>query len=139
MTTVPNVAYIGAKGTLLCEADNYTAAVTAFTLTPTADKASVTDIGGGVQQFAGTAAWVAGMTYNQDWTTVNSLSQKLIEWHGQRKTFTYTPEDGGLGWTITVVCEAGVIGGPSKAVHQATVNLGVIDQPEPVPPTPPAE
>lgn len=136
MTTVPNVAYIGATGTLTCEADDYTAAVTSFALTPTADKASVTDIGGGVQQFAGPAAWVAGITYNQDWTTTNSLSQKLIEWHGQRKTFTYTPEDGGLGWSFSAVCEAGVIGGASKAVHQATVNLGVIDQPLAVPPTP---
>lgn len=136
MATVPNVAYIGATGSLKCEEDDYTAAVTAFTLTPAADKASVTDIGGGVQQFAGPPAWAAGITYNQDWKTANSLSQKLIEWHGQRKTFTYTPDAAGLGWTVIVVCEAGVIGGPSKAVHQATVNLGVIDQPLPVAPTP---
>lgn len=136
MNTVPNVAYMGGAGKLTIGADEYTAAITGFTLTPSAEKATTTDIGGGVTNFAGPPVWVAGIAYNQDWTTTDSFSQKLIEWHGQVKPATYTPNDGGLGWDVDLVIEAGTIGGASKGIHAAQVSLGVNGQPEPVPPTP---
>lgn len=136
MTKVPNAAYMGGAGKLAIGADEYTAAVTGFILTPTTEKAAVTDIGGVTTNFAGKPSWVAQIDYNQDWTTADSFSQKLIEWHGQVKAATYTPNDGGLGWAVDMVCEAGAIGGPGKGIHAAQVTVGVNGQPEPVPPTP---
>lgn len=129
MVTIANAAYYGTTGSLTVEADDYTAAVTSCALVPTAPTASVTDIGGGVQQFVGENTWQAQIAYNQDWTTTGSLSQKLIEWHGQSKTFTYTPEDGGQAATFTARVVAGQFGGAAATIHSATVNLLIIGQP----------
>lgn len=129
MAIIANAAYFGTTGSLSVESDDYTAAVTSCALVPTAPTGSVTDIGGGVQQFVGENVWQAQVAYNQDWKTAASLSQKLIEWHGQTKTFVYTPEDGGQVATFTARVVAGQFGGAAAAIHQATVNLLVIGQP----------
>lgn len=129
MPTIPNAAYFGTKGTLAMEGDDYTAAVTSCALVPTAPTASTTDIGGGVTQFVGEPSWVAQIGYNQDWKTPASLSQKLIELHGQTKTFTYTPDDGGQIATFTARVVAGQFGGAAASIHAATVNLPIDGQP----------
>ena len=129
MPTIANAAYFGTTGSLAVEEDDYTAAVTSCALVPTAPTASVTDIGGGVQQFVGESVWQAQIGYSQDWKTAGSLSQKLIEWHGQTKAFTYTPEDGGQIVTFSARVLAGQIGGASAAIHSATVNLPINGQP----------
>lgn len=129
MTTIANAAYFGTTGSLTVEADDYTAAVTSCALVPTAPTATVTDIGGGVQQFVGKSVWQAQIAYNQDWTTPASLAQKLIEWHGQIKTFTYTPDNGGRVATFSARVLAGQFGGAAAAIHQATVNLPINGQP----------
>lgn len=136
MPKIPNAAYYGTTGSLAVGADDYTAAVTSCALVPTAPTASVTDIGGGVQQFVGENVWQAQITYNQDWTTEASLSQKLIEWHGQSKEFTYTPADGGQAATFTARVIAGQFGGQAATIHSATVNLLIIGQPSFAIPTP---
>ena len=133
MSKVPNAAYMGGAGKLTIGADEYTAAVTGFTLTPASDDASITDIGGGVHQFTGVNVWTAGIDYTQDWTTPNSFSQKLIEWHGQSKDAVYTPNAGGVSWAVTLLCKAGAIGGKSTGIHEASVSLGVIGQPTSTP------
>lgn len=129
MPSIANAAYFGTTGSLTVEGDDYTAAVTSCALVPTAPTAAVTDIGGGVTQFAGANTWVAQVGYNQDWKTPASLSQKLIEWHGQIKTFTYTPDDGGQVATFSARVLAGQFGGAAAAIHQATVNLPINGQP----------
>lgn len=129
MTTIANAAYFGTTGALTLEADDYTAAVTSCALVPTAPTAAVTDIGGGISQFVGPSSWVAQIGYNQDWKTPESLSQKLIEWHGQVKEFTYTPDDGGQVATFKARVLAGQFGGAAAAIHQATVNLPIDGQP----------
>lgn len=129
MPSIANAAYFGTTGSLTVEGDDYTAAVTSCALVPTAPTAAVTDIGGGVTQFAGANTWVAQVGYNQDWKTPASLSQKLIEWHGQSKTFTYTPDDGGQVATFSARVLAGQFGGAAAAIHQATVNLPINGQP----------
>lgn len=129
MVTRANAAYFGTTGKLTCESDDYTAAVTSCALVPTAPTATTTDIGGGITQFVGENAWVAQIGYNQDWKTEDSFSQKLIEWHGQVKTFTYTPDDGGQVATFSARVLAGQFGGAAAAIHQATVNLPINGQP----------
>ncbi|MCM3779864.1 hypothetical protein [Microbacterium hydrocarbonoxydans] len=129
MPTIANAAYFGTTGKITVEGDDYTAAVTSCALVPTAPTATTTDIGGGVTQFVGGNAWVAQLGYNQDWKTPNSFSQKLIEWHGQMKTFTYTPDDGGQVATFSARVLAGQFGGGAAAIHAATVNLPINGQP----------
>lgn len=129
MPTIANAAYFGTTGSLSVDSDDYTAAVTSCALVPTAPSQTVTDIGGGVQAFVGANAWQAQVGYNQDWTTTGSLSQKLIEWHGQVKPFTYTPEDGGQVATFSARVRAGQVGGAASSLHAATVNLDIIGQP----------
>lgn len=129
MVTRTNAAYFGTTGKLTVESDDYTAAVTSCALVPTAQTASTTDIGGGVTQFVGANTWVGQIAYNQDWTTPESFSQKLIEWHGQSKTFTYTPDDGGQVATFSARVLAGQFGGAAQTIHAATVNLPINGQP----------
>lgn len=129
MAKIANAAYFGTTGSLSLDTDDYTAAVTSCAIVPTAPTASTTDIGGGVTQFVGGSVWVAQITYNQDWTTEDSFSQKLIELHGQRKSFTYTPASGGQKVTFTAVVQAGQVGGAASALHAATVNLPIDGQP----------
>lgn len=136
MTTKANAAYFGTSGSLSLEDDDYTAAVTSCAIVPAAPTASTTDIGGGVTQFVGANVWVAQVGYNQDWKTPDSFSQKLIELHGQKKTFTYTPDDGGQVATFTALILAGQMGGAAVAIHAATVNLPIDGQPAFAAPTP---
>lgn len=129
MVNIANAAYFGTTGKLTVGADEYTAAVTSCALVPTAPTAEVRDIGGGITQFVGSNGWVAQIGYNQDWKTPNSLSQKLIEWHGTTKVFTYTPDNGGKVATFTALVMAGQFGGAAATIHAATVNLPINGQP----------
>lgn len=129
MVNRANAAYFGTTGKLTVDADDYTAAVTSCALVPTAPTATSQDIGGGITQFVGANAWVAQIGYNQDWKTASSLSQKLIEWHGTIKTFTYTPDNGGQVATFSALILAGQFGGGAAAIHQATVNLPINGKP----------
>jgi hypothetical protein len=133
MAKIGNAAYFGTTGKLEigtgATLDEYTAAVTSCALVPTAPTATVTDIGGGVTQLVGAPAWTAAIGYNQDWTTVSSLSQYLITNHGQVKDFKYTPNNGGKVVTFKALIIAGQIGGENSAVHAATVSLPINGQP----------
>lgn len=130
MTTITNVAYFQKNGIIEIEADNYTSGVSSFALVPTTPTATLTDVGGGVQSFAGTPSWVAQITFGQDWTTPASLSKKSIEWAGQRKTLKYTPTTGAAPVTIEVIFQPSQIGGGASAIATATLNLGCTGQPE---------
>lgn len=129
-----NAVYYGGTGKLECGVtgalDEYTAAVTSCSLTPSVPKGQVTDIGGGVQPYVGVPTWVADIEYNQDWKTPESFSQQLIAWHGQVKAFKYTPTDGGQVATFAALVEVGRMGGSGSALHNATISLQVVDQPD---------
>ncbi|ALJ20318.1 hypothetical protein [Microbacterium sp. No. 7] len=129
MPTITNVAYIQKAGTITIASDDYTSGVSSFALVPTTPTAKHVDIGGGVQQFAGTPEWVAQITFAQDWTTAASLSKKSIEWAGQTKTLVYTPQTGAAPVTVTVTFQPSQIGGGAGSVPTATLNLGVTGQP----------
>lgn len=129
MVAIANVAYFQQSGIIEIEEDDYTAGVSSFALVPTTPTATHTDIGGGVQSFAGAAAWQAQITFAQDWITADSLSHKAIEWAGVKKTLTYTPTTGAAPVTITVVFQPAQIGGAQGAVATATLSLGCDGQP----------
>lgn len=133
MAKIANAAYYGGAGKLeggtSTTRDEYTAAVTSCALVPSVPKGQVTDIGGGVTGFVGTPTWMAEIEYNQDWKTVGSFAQQLIAWHGQTKSFKYTPASGGQVATFDAVVEIGRMGGSGSALHNATISFQVVGQP----------
>ncbi|WP_322412074.1 hypothetical protein [Microbacterium invictum] len=129
MPLIANAAYFGTTGKLEIGTDEYTTSVTSCALVPNTPKAQVTDIGGGVVSFVGSAMWAAQITFKQDWATTNSLSQQLIAWHGTSKVFKYTPAAGGKVVTFTAICEAAQVGGGNNTVHEASVTLQIVGQP----------
>jgi hypothetical protein len=133
MSIKENRGYFGGNGTLeIAEAD-FTAAVTSCRLTPNTPKVVSRGIGKRIRTIVGLPNWVVEMTWQQDWMTSGSLAQKAEEWHGQIKTCKYTPLDGGEGREFDVVFEAGAFGGAGDGVHDASVSLGVNDQPVVIP------
>jgi hypothetical protein len=140
---ITNAAYYGTTGRLdIAEAvdgtggDNYTAGVTSCALVPNTPTAQVTDIGGGVQGFVGAPQWQVQVTYSQDWLNADSLSFKSIEDAGEKRTFTYWPEDGGPGLRVRATMMPGQAGGQAASHQTATINLPVDGQPEFIPVTP---
>ncbi|WP_248242979.1 hypothetical protein [Microbacterium kunmingense] len=129
MPLIANAAYFGTTGKLEVGTDEYTTSVTSCALVPNTPKAQTTDIGGGVTSFVGAAQWSAQITFKQDWSTANSLSQQLIAWHGTPKIFKYTPNAGGKVVTFTVIAEAAQVGGGANSIHEATVTLQIVGQP----------
>lgn len=134
MAVIANAAYFGTTGKLEMGAtaattDEFTSAVTSCALVPNAPVAQVADIGGGVASFVGANIWVAQITFNQDWKTANSLSQKLLTLHGSTQYVKYTPDNGGKVATFQVIVQAAQMGGAASSLHTATVNLQVINQP----------
>jgi hypothetical protein len=133
MAKIGNAVYYGGAGKLeigtSTTRDEYTAAVTSCAVVPSVPKGQVTDIGGGVQAYVGTPAWVAEIEYNQDWKTPQSLAQQLVAWHGQVKSFKYTPANGGAIATFDALVEIGRMGGSGSALHNATISLQINGQP----------
>jgi hypothetical protein len=127
MPTVKNAAYYGTTGTLVVGGDTHFG-VTSCALVPTAPSESVTDISGDVQGFVGQNAWELQLTFHQDHKTSGSLSRRAIEWHGQTKSVTYTPQADGDAITAEVTFKAAQVGGDTGR-HSATLALPVNGQP----------
>ena len=112
------------------EADNYEGHTSEVTFVPTAatvqwngltPTSTFTDVA--------TATWVCNVGLAQDWETPNSLSRYLFEHEGEAVDVEFEPRAGGTGFSATVVCTPGSIGGASGAVAVATVALGVQGRP----------
>lgn len=130
MADAPNVATYNKSGVIKIGADNFTKGVSSFALVPTTQTEQRVDIGGGVQSLVGDTTWMVQITFDQDWASVGSLSKKSIEWAGQTKEIEFTPQTGAEVITVEVVFQPSQIGGASKQVNTATLNLGVNGQPD---------
>jgi hypothetical protein len=127
MPNVKNLAYYGTTGTIVIGGDTHFG-VTSCGLVPTTASESVTDISGDVQGSVGAPQWELQLTFHQDHKTPNSLSRRSIEWHGQKKSVTYTPQAGGDAITVEVTFKAADVGGDTGR-HSATLALPVNGQP----------
>ena len=111
--------------------DDYAAAVSSATLTPTA--ANVTWKGlkpAAVFTFAAAATWTLDLEYAQDWETANSLAQYLYLHEGETIAATLTPQDGlGQAWAVNVIITPGAVGGAVDTVAVGSVSLGVKGRP----------
>ena len=83
--------------------------------------------------FPTATTWACKLDYAQDWETANSLSRYLFDNEGGQVEMTFTPKAGGLGWNVTVFIVPGSIGGQVNSVATASVTLGVVGKPTPVP------
>lgn len=128
MPEIANAAYFPA-GTINIGTDGYKAAIESAVLNPTTPTATIRDIGGGVNNVAGTPEWDLTLGLVQDLVTTSSLSQYLIANVGTKKTVVYTPKTGGKGFTVSVLIVPGAIGGKGGEVAKSTVKLLVDGQP----------
>lgn len=117
--------------------DDYSKHVSAVTITPSSGTVNFTGLNPDATfTFPTATTWSVQLDYAQDWETTNSLSLYLFENEGEQVEMTFEPKAGGLGWTVDVFIAAGAIGGAVNQVATASVTLGVVGRPTPVPVVP---
>ena len=115
-------------------ADDYEKHVSGVTMTPSTGSVSWTGLApDDTFTFPTATTWAVQLDYAQDWETANSLSRYLFDHEGETVTLLFEPVKGGLGWQVEAVIVPGSIGGQVNAVATATVTLGVLGKPTPVP------
>lgn len=117
------------------EADDYAAAVSAVTLSPTAQSVAFTGLKpGAVYTDVTEATWQMQLTYAQDWASASSLSRYLFDNEGLTKDAVIKPQSGvGPSFEVEIVITPGAIGGQGQQVATAQVTLGVQGKPTLVP------
>lgn len=115
-------------------ADSYEKHVSGVTITPSTGTVSFNGLTPDATfTFPTATTWGAQLDYAQDWETANSLSRYLFDHAGEQVTMLFEPKAGGLGWQVDVFIAPGQIGGQVNAVATASVTLGVVGKPVPVP------
>lgn len=117
------------------EADDYAAAVSAATLTPSASTVVFKGLKpGAVFTDVTEASWTLQITYAQDWASADSLSRYLFDNEGLVKDAILKPQSGaGPSFEVEIVITPGAIGGQVDQTATATVTLGVQGKPTLVP------
>lgn len=114
--------------------DNYSAAASAITCTPTSSAITWAGLALNTITDSSAATWAVAITYAQDWETVNSLSQYLHANEGNEVAMTFGPKNGsGPTFTVTVIVVPGAIGGTVNTVAETTVTLPAKGKPVLVP------
>lgn len=114
------------------DVDDYAAAVSAATITPSASTVTWKGLKpASVFSDTGAPTWTLQLDYAQDWSDPDSLSRYLHDHTGQTKTVIITPVDGsGASFTLDVIITPGAIGGAVDQVATASVTLGVDGEPQ---------
>lgn len=119
---------------LKIEADDYEKHVSGVTMTPTTGSVSWTGLApDDTFTFPTATTWAVQLDYAQDWETANSLSRYLFDHEGETVTLLFEPVKGGLGWQVEAVIVPGSIGGQVNTVATASVTLGALGKPTPIP------
>lgn len=130
MAVITPVPLYISNATLKVASDNYEAAVSSVTLTPSTDVATFKGLTpAAVFKRSSNAEWVCEIVYAQDWKTAGSLSNYLLNHAGETAAVTFVPDVGGPTISVTVVLAPGAIGGAVDSYATATVSLGVNGQP----------
>lgn len=109
--------------------DDYQKHVSAVTLTPSNPTQTWKGLDQNVVTATGSPTWTVEISYVQDWSTTNSLSDYLWDNQGTTKAMTFEPEDGGQAFTATVLIVHGAVGGQVDTFAATTVSLPVEGQP----------
>lgn len=113
--------------------DDYRKHVDAVTFTPTSASITWTGLGLNSHTDVATATWTCDISYAQDWTTANSLSQYLYANEGDTVQVEFAPTDGGPSFMANIVITPGAIGGTVNSFATTTVTLGCDGKPTLVP------
>jgi hypothetical protein len=115
-------------------ADSYESSVSSVTFTPSSSTVTWKGLTPS-SVFTGTttATYSLELSYVQDWSTTNSLSQYLMLNEGREIMVTFIPQTVATGTAPTfkarVIVTPGQIGGSVDSVAVSTVTLGVIGKP----------
>lgn len=133
MATITPAPFTLANAVLTIGTDNYEKAVSSVAFTPdfstlqwrglTPD-AAYTD--------TTNATWTCTVSFAQDWSTTNSLSQYLLTNAGTQKVVVFKPKGVVTGspiFTATVIIQPGPIGGDGNTLLEGSVTLGVVGAP----------
>jgi len=118
-----------ANATIKVGTDNYEAATSGVTFTPTIPTSTVAFKGIDGSAYSkttqGASTWVCTIDYAQDWKTPGSLSNYLHDNEGTEVEAVFVPEDGsGMpSFTATITVQPGAIGGAADAVATGSVSL----------------
>jgi hypothetical protein len=134
MAQIASAPLILKDARFIVAADSYEASVSNVTFTPSASTVTWQGLTPS-SLFTGTttATWSASITFHQDWSTTNSLSQYLLANEGKTIVVKFIPQTALTGtvptFTATVIVTPGQIGGDLNQVMTAQVQLGVVGKP----------
>lgn len=120
----------------LVAADNYKAHLSAVRLEPSSSTSTWKGLApAAVFTFGTKATWTCVTEFAQDWTTVDSFSQYLLEHEGEEVEVTFRPRSGETGFTVTLILAAPPIGGTVDQPATGSVTHGCKGKPVLVPAT----
>lgn len=132
MATVPLTSPYSLKAaTLAIGADDYTAAVSGVTFTPSTSTASWRGIGGNTVSDVDTAVWACQIDHAQDLSPAG-LTRYLLEHAGETVAVVFTPKSAGPAIEATITLTPAAIGGSasSAGIATATATCPVTGAPE---------
>lgn len=135
MATIPVTPFVLKDCVLEIEADDYAAALSSMTLTPSVQTVVFQGLKpGAISTDMTEPTWTLGLTYAQDWVSADSLSRYLFANKGLTKDAIIKPQSGvGPSFEVEIIITPGAIGGQGQQTATATVTLGVQGEPVLVP------
>lgn len=129
MAVIAATPFLIQNTTLTLGADDFSSAISAAELVPTAPTGTFKSINGVPYNFTGKASWVLNVTFAQDWALATSLANYLYNNEGTTVAFEIKPTGTTAGFKGSVSLAAGAIGGAADAVAQASVTFQVVGKP----------
>jgi len=126
----PAGAYVLRDATFTVEATDYANQCTSVVLTPEqATQTLKTMVPDGIVQDVDTAVWTCAINGIQDYTDAQGLARLLTEMAGLPLDIVFTPKNGGVAATATVVGKAVPFGGEQGAFTTFSVELPIVGAP----------
>lgn len=114
--------------------DDFRKHVSSVAFTPSSSTVTWTGLGLNTHTDANTATWTCDLTFIQDWTSTESLSQYLYANEGSTVEVEFRPTSGnGPTFLAEIVITPGAIGGAVGSATESTVSLGCNGKPVLVP------
>jgi len=134
MATIATAPIILKDTVFAVAADRYEAAVSTVEFVPSSSIVSWKGLTpSAVFTDVTSATWTCNLTYAQDWSTTNSLSQYLFANEGKSVVVKFIPKSAATGtvptFTATVYIVPGTIGGAVDGFATASVTLAVSGKP----------
>lgn len=128
--TAPLGAYVLRDATFTVEATDYANQCTSVVLTPEQSTQTIkTMVPDGIVQDVDTAVWTCSINGIQDFVDAQGLARLLTEMAGEPLDIVFTPKNGGVAATVTVVGKAVPFGGEQGGFTTFSVDLPCIGAP----------